>query len=161
MSSSIRLVLPMSVVVWEIVLMYFLSRSSCSCTLVSSGISASGIDLRGDLVLGSSCKLVPSSISGNNFAVLHCTWFQLSSWISSHFPAGTSVAIGQFLDMLQKLLFMLNIEIFRFCGVLWLTLCRTSSGITPSGNWNVSLSHRLPSSCSACLHLVSWLWNTG
>ena len=33
--------------------------------------------------------------------------------------------------MLQKLLFVLSIGIFRFCGVLWLTLCKTSSGITP------------------------------
>ena len=75
-------------------LMYFLSRSSCSHTLASSGISASGIDLRGDLVSGSSCKLVPSGISGNSFAMLHCTWFQPTSWISSHFTAGASFAIG-------------------------------------------------------------------
>ena len=83
-------------------LMYFLSRSSCSCTLASSGMSASGIDLRGDLVSDSSCKLVPSDISGNNFVVLACLWFHPTSWISSCFAAGASVAIGEFLDMLKN-----------------------------------------------------------
>ena len=42
------------------------------------------------------------------------------------------------MDILQKLLFVLSIGILRFCNVLWLTLGRTSSGITPYGNWKVS-----------------------
>ena len=122
------------------------SQRQCWCTSCLEALVVapwlllgSGIDLRGNLVLGSNCKLVPSGISGNNFAVLHCIWFQLTSWISSHFPASDSVVIGEFQDMLQNLLFVLNIGIFRFCGVLWSTLCGTSSGITPSGTWNVSM----------------------
>ena len=137
MSNSIRLVLPISIVLWDMILTYFWSSSSCSCAFASSGISAFGIDLRGDLVLGSSCRLVPSSISGNNFALLHCTWFQLTFWISSHFSASASVAKGEILDILQKLLFVLSMGIFKFCGVLWLTLWRTSSSRTHSGNRKV------------------------
>ena len=102
--------------------MYLLSRSSCSHTLAFSRISASGIDLRGDLVSGYSCKLVPSSIPGYNFAVLHCTRFQPTSWISSHFPVGASVAKVEILGMLQEILFVLSIGILRFCGDLWSTL---------------------------------------
>ena len=83
MSNSIRLVLPISIVVWEMIFMYFQFRSSCSCIQASFGKSTSEIDLRGDLVMDSSCRLAPSSISGNKFALLHCTWFQLTSWISS------------------------------------------------------------------------------
>ena len=79
-------------------------------------------------------KLVPSGISGNNFAVLSHTWFHLTFWISSHFPAGASFSIGEFLDMLQKLLFVFSIRMFRFYGVLWSTLCRMSSRMTSSGN---------------------------
>ena len=82
-------------------------------------------------MLGSSCMLVPSGICGNNFALLHCTWFQPTSWISSHFPIGASVAKGELLDIPQKLLFVLSMGIFKFCGVLWLTLWRMSSRITP------------------------------
>ena len=102
LSNSIRLVLPISVAVWEMILMYVWSTSSCSCALASSGMSASVIDLSGALVWGSSCRLVPSGISGNNFALLHHTWLQLTSWISSHLPAGASVAKGELLDILQK-----------------------------------------------------------
>ena len=96
--------------------MYFWSRGSCSCTLASSGMSAFGIDLRGDLVLGSFYRLVPSSISGNNFALLHCTWFQLTSWISLHFPAGISVAKGEHLEMLQKTIVCIE---YRDIQILW------------------------------------------
>ena len=100
----------------------FVSSSSCRCTFASSRMSASGIDLRGDLVSGSNYRLVCSIISGNNLALQYWTWFQLTSWISSHFPAGSSVVKGEFLDILQKLLFVLSMRIFKFCGVLCLTL---------------------------------------
>ena len=69
-----------------------------------------------------SCRLLTSSISGNNFALLHCIWFQPTSWISSHFPASTSITKGEIMDILQKLLLALNMGIFKSCGVLWLTL---------------------------------------
>ena len=101
MSKSTRLVLPISIAVQKMILMYFLSRHSCSCTLASSRMSASGIDLKGDLVSGSSCRLVPSSICGNNFALPYCIWFQLTPMIPSHFPAGASVANGEHLEILQ------------------------------------------------------------
>ena len=97
-------------------------------------MSASGIGFEEDLVSGSNCKLVLCGILGSNFVVSHCSLLQLTSWISSHFPAGANVAIGEFLVMVQGLLLVLSMGMFKPCGVLWLTLCSTSSGIMHSGN---------------------------
>ena len=57
-SSSIRLVLPIYVAVWDMMWMYFLLSNSCSLYLASSGIFTSGIDLNNGLVLGSNSKLL-------------------------------------------------------------------------------------------------------
>ena len=65
-SSSIRLVLPTSVAVWDMMWIYFLLSSSSSLFLASFGISASGIDVNNGLVLGSNCKLVFLGVLGNN-----------------------------------------------------------------------------------------------
>ena len=120
------------------ILMYFQSSSSCSCVLASSGMSASRIDLRrGDLVFGSSCRLVPSGISGNNFALLHCTWFQLTSWISSHFPCQHQCCWMRIPGNTTDTIVCIEYWDIQILWCLWLTLWRMSSGITPSGYWKV------------------------
>ena len=95
-SSSIMLVLPISVVVWDMMWMYFLLSSSCSWFLFCCGMSTSGRDLDNGLVSGSNYKLVFYGILCNYFAVPHCNLLQLTAWISLHFPAGISIAMVDF-----------------------------------------------------------------
>ena len=57
-SSSIRLVLPISVAVWDMILAYLMSCSSFSLSLVSSGVITSGINIDKWLASGSNCRLV-------------------------------------------------------------------------------------------------------
>ena len=70
MSSSMRLVLPISVAVWDTMLAYLMSGSSFSWSLASSGMSTSGIDLDGWLVSDSNCRLVLLGIWGSSLAAL-------------------------------------------------------------------------------------------
>ena len=58
MSSSMRLVLPISVAVWDMMLVYIMSSSSFSLSLALSGMSPSGMDLDGWLVSDSNYRLV-------------------------------------------------------------------------------------------------------
>ena len=61
-SNLIRLVLPISVAVWDMILAYLTSSSSFSWSLTSSGISASGINVGELFVSGSNCRVVSSGI---------------------------------------------------------------------------------------------------
>ena len=63
-SSSIKLVLPMSVADFDTVLVYLALSNSFSLFLVSCRISASGVDLVILGVSGSNCRLVVPGISG-------------------------------------------------------------------------------------------------
>ena len=70
MSSSMRLVLPISVNVWDMMLAYLMLGSSFSLSLALSGMPASGIDLDGWLVSHSNCRLVLLGFLGSNLAAL-------------------------------------------------------------------------------------------
>ena len=86
MSNSMRLVLPISVAVWDMMLMYLMLSSLFSLSLALSGMSASGIDLGELLVSGSNCRLVLLGILGNNLAVLSCSLIQLAPGVLHIFP---------------------------------------------------------------------------
>ena len=116
----------------DIMLRYLLSSRSLSFDLASSGMSTSGVDLDKSLESGYSCNLKLCGICGSSLEMLHHRWFQLISWTSSHVPTGCMDAIGIFLPILQGTLLAFRTGMFRYCGVLWSTLCRMSSRITPS-----------------------------
>ena len=88
MFNLMRLVLPISMAVWDTMLAYLMLSSSFSLSLASSGISASGIDLHELLVSGSNCKLVLVGIFGSSLVVaLSFSVVHLISYSCSHFPA--------------------------------------------------------------------------
>ena len=134
MSNSMRHVLPTSIVVWNMMWTYFLSSSSCSLFLASCGILTSGIDLNNLLVSDSNCKPVLLGIIGNNLVVSPYSLLHLTSWISMHFPASASMAMGEFLGILQKLLLVFRTGTLKLYRVSCSTLCRTLSRIIPSGS---------------------------
>ena len=145
MSSLIKLVLPISIALCKIICKYLLFRSFWSLVLASLGMSASGMEVAKLLVSGSSCKLVCCSIWGSSLEVSHGSLLQLSSWASLHLHTGCIDAIGMFLPILHRTLLPFRMGMFRYCGVLWSTLCKICSRMMPSESWKVSAltSYRL------------------
>ena len=119
-------------------LFVFLVQNSWSLVLASSGMSASGMELAKVLVSGFSCKLVFCGICGSSLEMSHWSLLQLTSWTSSHIPPVCIDAIGMFLPILHRTLLTFRMGIFRCCRVLWSTLCKISSRMTPSGSSKVS-----------------------
>ena len=103
-SSSVRLVLSISVAVWDVMWMHFLSSGSCSLFLAPCGMSASGIDLNNGLVSGSNCKLV------FGVTTLLCHTVACSNFLDFlALPCWCQHSYRGILSLLQKLLLVFKI----------------------------------------------------